>query len=148
MYGEIHFHCFVEHQSALKDWHYMCWKSCYVNDYVKAREYEAFQHNSSQMVNNLSIYHPCNNDIWLHNHLHQYDANLTHYYTTIGFFFLLLYWRHEGERCHYLQHSSGCTLKVRPDELQRQLCYRGWPLSMILREIIRSPERRHWNLRK
>lgn len=65
MYREIHFHCFVEYQRALKDWLYMYWKSCYVNDYVKAREYEAFQHNSLQIVNNLSIYHPCNNDIWL-----------------------------------------------------------------------------------
>lgn len=45
------------------------------------------------------------------------------------------------QRCHYFRHSSRCTLKVRPDELERQLCYREQPLSMIVKEIIHSPER-------
>lgn len=45
------------------------------------------------------------------------------------------------DRRHYVWHSSRCTLKVRPDELQRQLCYRGWPLSMRPKEIICPRER-------
>lgn len=56
-------------------------------------------------------------------------------------FFLSPYRRRGGERCHYPRHSPWCILKVRHDELARQLCYREKPLSMILKEIIHSPER-------
>lgn len=52
------------------------------------------------------------------------DANL----------FLIIVFQHcvRVERRHYLRHSSRCILKVTPDELERQLCYREQPLSMIL----------------